>query len=97
MDTSAIDVAIWGFIGAALAEGVIWHRLRQNKKLPFTKNFSPAYYWAVSFIWMLGGTALVLMHYEDGNTMSAALSVNIGATAPYIIGSLASKVPVVKE
>lgn len=79
----------WGVFGGCLAEGLKWFNLRHtlHQGLPdWSKSIG---YWVVTVFMILIGGGLVLIYVKSELMVSPILAVNIGASAPLIIGKLA--------
>ena len=83
-----------GFLGAFLADFIGWYKLRRLKPEELPKYLSSFFYWIISFaMWIVGGILVIL--YGTSN-VNAILALNIGASAPLIIGRFASIIPPIK-
>lgn len=74
-------------------EALKWFRVREelHKGIPdYAKSWS---YWLVTLIMALTGGVLVLMYQaSEGVDLNPILAVNIGASAPLILGALSGRV-----
>jgi hypothetical protein len=83
----------YGLLGGVFAELGGWFKLRQvvPKQLPeWIKSW---FYWFTTILMCLAGGGLVVAYLKSGVTIVPILAVNIGASAPLILGSLGSHVP----
>lgn len=87
---------LYGMLGGVLAELFGLFRLRQQapKDLPIWLK-SP-FYWIVTLLMVLAGGGLVFVYLQSGVEMKAIVAVNIGASAPLIIGTLVAQTPALK-
>ena len=87
---------LYGMLGGVLAELFGLFRLRQQapKDLPIWLK-SP-FYWIVTILMVLAGGGLVLVYLQSGVEMKAIVAVNIGASAPLIIGTLVAQTSTLK-
>lgn len=83
------QVVIAGCFGGLLAESVKWYRLRERRRLPLYAK-SPRY-WIITVIMALLGGILSAMYGVV--KVNAIMAVNLGASAPLIISSLANTLP----
>lgn len=79
-----------GVFGGALAELLGWFRLRQQAPPDFVKS---PFYWLVTALMVLAGGGLVVIYVTSGFEIKPVLAVNIGASAPLLIASLAARLP----
>lgn len=78
-----------GVLGGLLVELLRWWKLRESETFP-SYSRSP-FYWLITLAMILaGGFISVLYGLEPRN---ALMAVNIGASAPAVIGALAVKPP----
>jgi hypothetical protein len=82
-----------GICGGIAAELVRWHSLRftLHKGLPDWSK-SPLY-WIVTIGMAIAGGGLVYLYILSGTNISPFLALNIGASAPLLIGKLAEQAP----
>ena len=79
----------WGIFGGGLVELLAWYKDRRNpaQSLPLQK------YWIATILMILAGGGLVCMYMQSDVQLNAILCVNIGASAPLIIGAFAGTTP----
>lgn len=86
MDVETLN-CLMGFAGGVFAEGLCVYKItRDRPRLP--ANMRTKIYWLMSFFMCFCGAGLVFAYIISGVTMVPFLAMNIGATAPYIIGNL---------
>jgi hypothetical protein len=85
------DVGMIGFFGGLAAELVQWFSIRHSLhgKLPDWSR-SPAY-WVVTLLMAIAGGALVYVYHRSGTKMSPILALNVGASAPLLLGKIAQQ------
>ena len=79
-----------GCFGGALAELVKWFGLRESVNLP--TYVRSGLYWVITALMVVCGGVLATLYGTQ--RVTAILGVNIGASAPLIMASLARTVPV---
>lgn len=88
---SVWTVFLVGFCGGFLGEVLSLYELRHTDPANLPKYLTSKFYWAMSALMaFLGGGLAILYGFKDVN---AILVVNIGASAPLIIKSLAANAP----
>jgi len=87
----AFTVFVVGFAGGFLAEILALHELRHTAPSSLPTYIKSKFYWVMNIIMAcLGGGLALLYGFKEVN---ALLVVNIGASAPLIIKSLATNAP----
>lgn len=84
---------LFGIGGGFLAELVGLYKLRRETKSNFPKYYSSPIYWVITLAMILTGGGLVILYIENNISINAILAVNIGASAPIIIGNLVANAP----
>jgi len=83
----------YGVLGGFLAELFgIWklrHELRE-KLPPYLRSW---FYWLMTLLMIASGGCVALVYVKSGVSLSPILAVNVGASAPLIIGSLTAAPP----
>ena len=82
-------IIIWGIIGGMLAEFVKWYNLRESNNFPIYAK-SIFYLVLTDGMILIGGLLVYIYKVEPDRIL---LAVNIGASAPLIIKSLAGTIP----
>lgn len=83
---------LWGLFGGIIVEALSWYKIRRSKTLP--NWFGSMFYWGSTVIMIIIGGVLVVMYLTSKEiSLNAILAVNIGASAPLIIATLADKAP----
>ncbi len=83
----------WGVFGGFLAELLGLFKLRHEAPGTFPEWLKSPFYWGVTVVMILAGGGLVVAYLKSQFTLNALLAVNIGASAPLILGTLISQVP----
>lgn len=84
-----LEAFSWGIFGGFIAEALTWYKDRRNPATayPWRK------YWVATIIMIGIGGGLVLMYLRSGAGLNPILCVNIGASAPLIIGAMVAATP----
>jgi hypothetical protein len=86
------DFFLYGMFGGVLAELLgLWKLKTQVTALP--PYLRSPFYWVVTILMILAGGGLVWVYNKSGLDLTPIIAVNIGASAPLIIGSLAQSKP----
>jgi len=80
---------LWGVAGGVLVELLAWYKDRRNP----TAAYPWRKYWVLTILMILAGGLLVVMYLRSGAGLNTIVCVNIGASAPLLIASLASAIP----
>jgi hypothetical protein len=80
-------IFLFGCLGGVAVEVLRWFKLRESDKLPVYAQ-KPGY-WVITVVMILIG-GVIAIAYGTGKT-TAILAMNLGASAPAIIGSLATQ------
>lgn len=99
---------MYGVFGGLLAELLGLYKLRTQVSAAFPaylrsmtyffawlysrKNINP-FYWVVTIGMILAGGGLVWLYHKSGLEFKPIIAVNIGASAPLILGSLVQSKP----
>ncbi|KQP77213.1 hypothetical protein ASF37_11660 [Aeromicrobium sp. Leaf289] len=82
------SVAIFGVMGAAIAEFAVWFRFRRTPKADLPEWFTSVRYWIASvFAIFLGG--LFAWAGLEGKDVSVFVVIQVGASTPLILQQLA--------
>ncbi len=88
-----VDGFLWVFLlggfGGVLVELWKWFQLRESPNFP--SYVRSVFYWGITVAMIAAGGVLAALYGTDG--VNAILAVNIGASAPAIIRTLATTVP----
>ena len=88
-----IEGFLYGVFGGFLAELLGLFRLRHEVPGSFPTYIKSPFYWIVTSLMILAGGVLVVVYLKSAFSLNALIAVNLGASAPLIIGSLVSQTP----
>lgn len=88
-----ISLIVYGIFGGILSEFLNLYQYRQTGYSKLPKYLKSPFYWILTIGMILCGGGLVAMYLSWGWSLNGFLAMNIGATAPLIIGKLVSKEP----
>jgi len=84
---------LWGITGGLFAEIFGLFKLRHQSPRDFPAWLKSAFYWIITAAMILAGGGLVIIYLVSGIDLKAIVAVNIGASAPLIIGTLVAQAP----
>lgn len=87
------DFFIYGMIGGMLAELLGLYKLRTQAPNALPAYFRSILYWATTFGMILAGGVVVWVYTKSGLDLKPIIAVNIGASAPLILGSFIQTAP----
>jgi hypothetical protein len=87
---------VWGAIGGALAELLGWFRLRHQAPANLPVWFSHKYYWFCTSGMVVAGGVLCVAYLKSGFELKPIVAINVGASAPLLLGSFVSQSPPVE-
>lgn len=83
----------YGCSGGALAEVMRLFSLRHLAPGALPRWLRSWFYWLVTGLMTLAGGLLVVAYLKSGIQINPILAINVGASAPLIIGSFARQAP----
>lgn len=90
-----MELVFWGLLGGCAAEIVRWFRIRDelHKGVP---NWAKSWlYWLITSLMVaLGGVLVELYQNSQDVSLNELLAFNIGISAPLILTSFTSQVPI---
>lgn len=86
-----LDGFTYGLFGGLLAEVLGLFKLRRESSEHAWLR-SP-FYWAVTALMVLAGGGLVVVYLKSSFDLNPWLALNVGASAPLILGALTSQAP----
>ena len=92
-DLDPLTEAAFGFGGGAVAELVQWFGLRFTFHRGVPDWSKSVLYWLVTLLMALSGGGLVYLYAISGTTLNPLLALNIGASAPLLLGKLVQQAP----
>jgi hypothetical protein len=84
---------LYGLLGGVLSEVLGLFRLRQQKIETLPEWLTSWFYWATTLSMVAAGGLLVLIYLRSGIAVQPILAVNVGASAPLLIGSVLGQAP----
>lgn len=90
---NSIDGFVFGMIGGLLAELLGLFKLRQQAPTDLPSWIRSPFYWIVTVLMVLAGGVLVVIYRKSNIDLQPIVAVNLGASAPLIIGSLVAQTP----
>lgn len=83
----------YGIVGGFLAELFSLWKLRHELKKSLPSYLRSWFYWLMTGLMICSGGIVALVYAKSGVSLSPLLAVNVGASAPLIIGSLTAASP----
>jgi|ERR1700733_543601 len=83
----------WGIAGGLFAELLGWFKLRHQSPDDLPIQMKTIHYWVVTLGLILAGGVLVVAYLRSDVKVNAIMALNIGASAPLILGSLVNQSP----
>lgn len=87
---------LFGILGGFLAELFGLFKLRQQARQDLPLWFKSPFYWIVTILMIAAGGGLVVVYMKSGIDLKPIIAVNVGASAPLIIGTLVAQTPSLK-
>lgn len=84
---------LYGVIGGFLAEVLGLFRLRREDPSRLPIWIKSIFYWIVTLLMILSGGVLVGIYIKSNLSIDPLIAVNVGASAPLIIGALTAHAP----
>lgn len=92
-----LPVELWyGTIGGGLAEILGLWKLRHVAPKELPHYLRSPFYWAMTALMVISGGIVASIYVKSGISLSPILALNVGASAPLIIGSLTAAAPNIK-
>ncbi len=83
----------YGLLGGFLAEILGLFKLRQQSPKTLPEFLKSGFYWLITVAMLFAGGIIVVVYFKSGISLNPLLAVNVGASAPLIIGSLVAQTP----
>jgi len=90
---SIIEGFLFGVLGGVLVEALGLYNLRKDYPDVCPKWLKSKFYWSITVIMVLIGGGLVDIYLLSNMTLNPWLAVNVGASAPLILGTVTSQAP----
>jgi hypothetical protein len=84
---------LFGILGGFLAELLGLFRVRQQRPQDLPSWVRSPFYWVVTILMIAAGGVLVVVYMKSGIDLKPIIAVNVGASAPLIIGTLVAQTP----
>ncbi|MDD2306060.1 MAG: hypothetical protein PHP53_15270 [Prolixibacteraceae bacterium] len=82
-----------GIIGGMIPELVAMYQIRKEYNSTKFSYLTTFIYWAPTLVMILAGGGLVDLYLLGGSTINPLLAVNLGASAPFILGNMTKHAP----
>lgn len=82
---------LWGFCGGVLAELLGLFKLRHLPPGTRPVWIKSSFYWVITGLMMVAGGVVVIAYLMSGVSLKAIVAVNLGASAPLLIGTLVAQ------
>lgn len=90
---TVLEGFLYGLLGGGLAEILGLFKLRQQAAEALPQFLKSTFYWIVTIAMLCAGGGIVVVYFKSGISLNPLLAVNVGASAPLIIGSLVAQAP----
>ena len=95
MDGNSVLLISLGLAGGAAAELLKWYGIRESLHEGLPDYAKTVAYWLVTAAMVGAGGLLVFVHQASADIkLSPLLALNIGASAPLILGALAKQIDI---
>jgi hypothetical protein len=84
---------LYGILGGLLSEILGLFRLRQHSPDTLPVWLRSWFYWSTTLLMTAAGGLLVVIYMRSGISIQPMLAVNVGASAPLLIGSVLGQAP----
>jgi hypothetical protein len=92
-----VKTILCGLAGGFLVELNVWWKLRYTPPEKLPQFYKYPHYWVTTIAMIAAGGGLALVYVLSGISVSPLLAVNVGASAPLIIGNLTAKPATILE
>jgi hypothetical protein len=86
---------VFGLLGGLLGEVLSLFKLRHQPAHLLPVWVKSPWYWVTTALMLASGGVLVMIYMKSNIAVAPILAVNIGASAPLILGSLVSQAPAI--
>jgi hypothetical protein len=83
----------YGVLGGFFAELLGWFQLRKQAPASLPQYSKFWFYWGITLAMILAGGILVVIYLASDIPLKPILAVNIGASAPLLIGTFVAQTP----
>jgi hypothetical protein len=84
---------VLGLVGGLLAELLRWFDLRYSLHQGLPDWSRSILYWVITFLMACAGALFVYVYILSGTKLNPILALNIGASAPLLLGKLIQQSP----
>ena len=84
---------LYGVFGGVLSEVLGLFKLRHQEPKNLPAYLKSIFYWLVTTLMSLMGGILVVIYLRSNFSLEPIVAVNVGASAPLILGTLISQTP----
>lgn len=84
---------LFGIVGGLFVELLKHYRFVQENPSPLPSTYRNSYYWIVTFAMIVAGGVLTMAYSLTGAKLNPIIDINIGASAPLLIGTFATRPP----
>lgn len=93
-----LPVELWyGIIGGGLAEILGLWKIRHTAREELPHYLTSPFYWAMTALGVISGGIVAFIYVKSGISLSPILALNVGASAPLIIGNLTAQTPKIQQ
>lgn len=92
---SPFEGFLFGVLGGLFGEVLGLFKLRHQPVGLLPAWVKSPWYWAMTILMILSGGGLVVIYVESSIPVAPILAVNIGASAPLIVGTLVAQAPAI--
>lgn len=87
---------LFGILGGFLAQLFELFKVRQQPAQDLPLWLRSRFYWVITILMIAAGGGLVVVYMKSGIDLKPIIAVNVGASAPLIIGTLVAQTPAPK-
>lgn len=84
---------VYGVLGGMLSELLGWFKLRHQASNEFPLWLRSPSYWILTVLMIAAGGILVVIYMKSNIDLKPIVAVNLGASAPLMIGTLVAQSP----
>jgi hypothetical protein len=92
---SPFEGFLFGVVGGLFGEVLSLFNLRHQPVGLLPVWLKSPWYWAMTILMILSGGGLVVIYMKSSISVAPILAVNIGASAPLILGRLVAQAPAI--
>ena len=85
---------LYGILGGFFAELAGLFKLRHQARKDLPTWLKSPFYWIITMLMILAGGFMVIIYTKAGIILNPLVAVNIGASAPLILGTIIAQAPV---